>query len=238
MNDISIKNFFNYIFDFIAPLTCLSCNEKINIERADYSKYLCNKCLDNLILAPDYNHIRNDLIVNLGIENLNIDNAFCLYCSRENKSFLEVIHYLKYQGYKKIGIKFGKLLWKKILSENNYYNYDYIIPVPIHHIRLRERGYNQSYFICKGINIASSVTVNKNIIKRFKYTKSQTKLNQQERIDNVEGVFAMKKNANVVGRSILIVDDVLTTGSTLNNIAKLLKNNGAIRVDIATLLRA
>lgn len=225
------------IYDFAAPHICLICKDLISFEKEKRSQYICNKCLDNLPLAPDYQHIINELIVNLGKENLFIDKSYSLYYGKEEKGFLELIHALKYYSKKNAGTEFGKLLWRKIKMENPP-KYDYIIPVPIHIAKKRERGFNQSDYIGRGVSIASEIPSNKKLIKRSRYTVSQTKLHLDARKKNVRDVFKVIEPNEVKDKNLLIVDDVLTTGSTLNSIARILKEAGARRVDIATLLRA
>ena len=236
-----VHKYFNYLFnsiyDFAAPHVCLICKDLISFEREKRSSYICNKCLDTLPLAPDYLHIYNDLIVNIGKDNLFIDKAYSLYFGKEEKGFLEVIHALKYYSKRNAGFEFGKLLWRKIKMENPP-NYHYIIPVPIHIAKKRERGFNQSDYISKGVSEASEIPTNKKLIKRSRYTVSQTKLHLDKRKSNVKDVFKVINPSEVKEKNILIVDDVLTTGSTLNSIARILKEAGANRVDIGALLRA
>lgn len=228
---------YNSIYDFAAPHICLICKDLINFEKEKRSRYICNKCLDNLPLAPDYQYLYNELLVNLGKENLFIDKPYSLYYGKQEKGFLEVIHGLKYYSKRNVGVEFGKLLWRKINMENPPL-YDYIIPVPIHIAKKRERGYNQSDYISKGVSYASKIPTNRKLIKRYKYTVSQTKLHLDERKSNVRDVFKVIKIDEVKSKNLLIVDDVLTTGSTLNSMARILKDAGANLVDIATLLRA
>ncbi len=227
----------NAIYNFIAPHLCLMCKNSIEDSKDNRSQYICNKCFDNLDLAPNCEIIKNELIVNLDKDNLYIDHAYCLYTIRTTREFLNVIHSLKYKNKRNIGIEFGSLLWRKIRMET-IIDYDYIIPLPIHIARKRERGYNQSDYICKGIRQSSQLPIERKIIKRYKYTKSQTSLHPEDRKINVSNIFKTINQAKIVNKKILIVDDVLTTGATLNSIAKTLKQSGAEIVDIATILRA
>jgi ComF family protein len=108
--------------------------------------------------------------------------------------------------------------------------------VPIHKTKKKERGYNQSDYIAQGVNNILKKKIKYDLIKRIRYTQSQTTLTLEERLANVKGVFEINKKYNLEGKNILLVDDVLTTGSTLNNCAYTLISNNARKVDVATLL--
>ena len=105
---------------------------------------------------------------------------------------------------------------------------DLIMPVPTFWLKKWERGYNQAFFLAKGLASIYAIPVDTSIIKRTRYTVSQTMLGSTERIVNLEGAFTINKPLN--NQHILLVDDVLTTGSTISNCAKVLIENGAARV--------
>ncbi|HRP01511.1 MAG TPA: ComF family protein [Candidatus Kapabacteria bacterium] len=213
------------------------CKDAISDQVSIPSKYICYKCFINLELAPTYQHLLNEIIVFVGKEQVFIDKAFALYSKNNHYNLFDAIYSLKYYGKRGIGNELGILLWKKIRMESDM-QYDYLLPVPIHSARKRERGYNQSEHICKGLSRASGIPYQFSILKRIKYTKSQTRLHLEERKTNVENIFKALDKGSVLGKNILVVDDVLTTGSTLNSIAKLLKSTGANTVDVATLIKA
>ena len=105
-----------------------------------------------------------------------------------------------------------------------------VIPIPLHHLKKAERGFNQSYYIAKGISSQTSIAVKSNIIKRMRFTQSQTTMTLKEREENVEGAFKVRKTENVKGKSVLLVDDVMTTGATINECGKVLLEAGANKV--------
>ena len=110
------------------------------------------------------------------------------------------------------------------------------MPIPLHKTKFKERGYNQSEFIAKGINNILKKKERFDIVRRTKYTKSQALLSPEERKTNVKNVFEIDEVYKISDKIILLVDDVLTTGSTINNCALALLEKGAKRVDAATLL--
>ena len=138
-----------------------------------------------------------------------------------------LIHSLKYHDRANFGFDLGVLLGEEIL-EDEIGDIDMIIPVPLHWLKKRERGYNQAFWLAKGLASIYAVPVDTSIIKRTRYTVSQTMLGSTERIVNLDGAFTINKSLN--NQHILLVDDVQTTGSTISNCAKVLRENGAARV--------
>ncbi|MDR0927854.1 MAG: ComF family protein [Ignavibacteria bacterium] len=238
-----LKNYFRYILDFFYPHICLICRKRIVL---DYnavqilfgeSEYCCAKCAANLELAPRNEAIFQDFIRTFERDELAISNATSLFYNSSKIPIINLVYGLKYQGFMRIGVQYGQWL-AKILVDTNLTNYDYIIPVPIHKARVKERGYNQSDYIAQGIAKVINIPIAYNLLIRTKYTTSQTILSPEERLVNPTDAFAVTNQKKVYGKRILLVDDVLTTGSTLNNCAITLLENCAVRVDVATLIKA
>jgi len=115
--------------------------------------------------------------------------------------------------------------------------FDVIVPVPLHPARQRERGFNQASLLAEMLSAQTSIPA-KPVLERIRYTTTQTALDRSERMENLHNAFRLRKNADVRGLHVLLVDDVLTTGSTLNECARLLKRAGAFSVHAATAARA
>ncbi|GAB4375543.1 MAG: hypothetical protein Kow0042_21070 [Calditrichia bacterium] len=107
---------------------------------------------------------------------------------------------------------------------------DLIIPVPLHPVREKERGYNQSYHIARGLFSQSGLPIHQNLLRRIRHTRSQTELNREERRNNVDQAFQVVHDPEIKGKTIALIDDVVTTGATLNECARVLKLAGARRV--------
>jgi ComF family protein len=186
-------------------------------------------------MSPAKNILMNRLIENQGIGKVALNQITALFNIENHGKFLDVIHYLKYSKMPGIGFEFGKLLYRR-LKMDNMSDYDFITSVPIHHARKRDRGYNQSDYIGKGLSKESGIKFHPKLIKRRKYTQTQTKLSSDQRKSNVSDVFIpYNEKINISGLRISIVDDVLTTGSTINSAAKVLKDMGAGIVNAAAL---
>jgi ComF family protein len=115
--------------------------------------------------------------------------------------------------------------------------FDLIVPVPLHPARQRERGFNQASLLAKLLSAQTSIPC-RPLLKRVRYTTTQTALDRSERMENLHNAFRLRKNADVRGLRVLLIDDVLTTGSTLSECARVLKRAGASSVHAATAARA
>ena len=145
-----IKNYFNSLLDFIAPAHCIVCKKYYNYE-IKKSKFICNACYDNLNFAIEKELILNKILQNFPQDKCFISEATSLISLKNNINYLEIIHSFKYLRFQSIGIEFSKLLSQRIIYDNMQ-NYDYIVPIPIHFAKNRERGFNQSDIIAKTIS--------------------------------------------------------------------------------------
>ena len=166
------------------------------------------------------------------------DFAYSLYDFDESSPIQQIIHHLKYRGMKRIGIFLGELIGKELEkdSHKSLNEFDYIVPVPLYKTKLRERGYNQSDFLCKGLKNILKVEIINDLVNRTRHTKSQTKLTMSERIENVKDAFEINKKyqGTLLDKKIIVVDDVITTGSTLNEVIKVLREENVSKIFVIT----
>jgi len=223
------KKIINAIFDFASPKQCLVCGALIeNISR----NYICLKCQDSMPFAPLGSEIIKKILGNFSAAELYIDEAVSLMGISSNSNYMNLIYSLKYQGLPKIGEDLGLLL-ANVMMKDKLDDFDFIQPVPIHKAKERERTYNQSLSIAKSISKLSGKPIHEDYAIRKVYTQTQTKLSAEDRHKNVDNIFKIKENPY---KKVLLVDDVLTTGATINNLAKAFKNTGVEKVTIATLV--
>lgn len=115
--------------------------------------------------------------------------------------------------------------------------YDIIIPVPISKKRKRERGYNQSLLIAREISSKEKIKLGDKVISKVKNNNTQSKLNKEERAENVKNVYKITNNKEIINKNILLIDDIYTTGATLNECSKMLKQAGAKKIDVLTIAK-
>ena len=137
---------------------------------------------------------------------------------------------------------FGKIILNNKKVCNFINSYDIIIPVPIHNKRKKERGYNQSFLIIKEFienfsKVESNILLEENILKKVKNVSRQSLLSKEDRFSNVIGAYEFNKNKNIRGKRVLVFDDIYTTGSTVNECSRILKQAGAEYVDVFTIAK-
>lgn len=227
------------LLDFFFPTLCRICNGPLGEAR-----WVCEKCLQRIIIVnPPVCHICG---LPLSPSFMGTERPLCKDCKNEKRYFSmarsvaiyegvmrECIHLLKYDGKTGLSKPLGRMMVTLIKDEG--IEGDMIIPVPLHPRKRRERGFNQaellSHEISKGINIPVDT---KKLIKK-KDTPSQTDLTRLERIKNVKGSFCVR--GGFKGKRILLIDDVFTTGATINECSKVLLEAGAEDVYVITLGR-
>ena len=167
-----------------------------------------------------------------------MERATSFFFFEKGSDFRLILHRLKYGGQKEIGAIMGRYMAAELLSSHFFQGIDVIIPIPLHKKKQQIRGYNQSEWIARGIAAVTGIPINTESILRKKNTETQTRKSASERRDNVEGIFELQHPKTLAGKHILIVDDVLTTGSTTLACASCLVNVEGIRISILTLATA
>lgn len=132
---------------------------------------------------------------------------------------------------------FTNFLLKNENFVENINSYDIIVPVPLSKKRKMERGYNQSLLIAKEISKSTKIKINSDCLKKVKNIVAQSTLNKEDRQKNIEGAFILKNNKNIQNKKVLIIDDIFTTGSTVNECSKIIKQAGATNIGILTIAK-
>jgi ComF family protein len=209
------------IFDFFLPRTCVSCKSNLNSSE----EIICSKCKSLLLPVEDVK-IQSEFDRKFKSENL-ISGFTSLYIFFDKTPIQDLLHELKYNGKFRTGTYIGKEIYNYQFEKLLNWQIDFIIPVPLYPLKKAERGYNQSYFIAKGIAGKLKIPVSDGLLLRNRHTQSQTKLNFEQRKQNMEAAFSIKKFDKIKEKNILLIDDVITTGATISECARELKNNGA-----------
>lgn len=188
---------------------CLFCGNE-----EDIKNYICNYCKDNM----EYLNREVDL-----------DSPYLgkvVYSLFYNEFIREKIYLYKYENYGYLYKSLGEILLKTIYEKNLMENIDVITYVPIHRRRKAIRGYNQSELIAKYLSKILDIPLSREKLIKIKHTKPQNKLNRYDRMKNIEGVFKIVDSTEFENKEILIIDDIITTGSTIKECAKVLLEEG------------
>jgi ComF family protein len=151
---------------------------------------------------------------------------------------MDVIHKFKYGGKTAVGERLGKLMAEFPYPDFSIMDYSLIIPVPLHPRRLRQRGFNQAVILAREISRRFSIALDFSSLKRVVFTGSQVSLTKEKRETNIKAAFAVADPGKITGQKIILVDDVLTTGSTAKECARTLLKHKAGQVAVLTLARA
>src|SRR5437867_708160 len=224
------------------PPTCTICGGSV---RGD--EYLCNVCEAKAarIIAPFCEKCSEPFegsitsaftCANCAHRTLHFEAAVAAY--RGRGVVREIIHEFKYG--RQIHLRHIVARWLRAALDDERLrdcHLDIIVPVPLHPARQRERGFNQASLLAELLSAHTSIP-SKPLLERIRYTTTQTALDRSQRMENLHNAFRLRKNANVRGLRVLLLDDVLTTGSTLSECARVLKRAGATSVHAATAARA
>jgi competence protein ComFC len=219
-----INNILISLFDFFLPRLCVVCEIKISVSEI----IICSDCYANFEIATK-TRIQNEFKRKFTKEKL-IADFLSAFIFHNDSEIQKLIHSLKYDQNFLVGKFLGGKTAEILNSKINYWNADLILPVPLHSLRKAERGFNQACEIAKGISRRVNVPLKLNILKRNRFTKTQTKLNLLERKKNIVGAFKLNKKKKINGKTIILVDDVITTGATISECARILMDNGAKRI--------
>ena len=238
-----VKGLLNHLLNIFYPKTCLLCQRPLE-----------NNAVDNLLCFTCWQGIRKNTpplctICGRQIRGDQISKRACPDCQRQNFSFdrafspciyegvvRELIHKFKYQSKDYLSTLLVRLLNEFIYQYRIAFDpFDLIIPIPLHIMRLREREFNQAELLAHRIAEELSLTLSSTNLWRKYHRQAQMELSIDKRWKNIEGCFALRNPAEVKGKNVLLIDDVLTTGATCSEAASVLKGAGATSVFVLTL---
>ena len=215
-----LKRGYKDVLNILYPRLCLSCSNVLH----NTEHNICHNCLANLHLT-DFDIKSNNPVYNRLSAIVNIEKATALFVFDKSGIVQELIHQLKYNNHQEIG-KFFAETALDYLTENNFFNdIDYIVPVPLHPKKQQQRGYNQMTEFGRNLGNFFSIPYTENILLRQIYTESQTKKNALQRRENVSQAFKIANPEKYAGKHFVIIDDVITTGATIEACAETILNN-------------
>ena len=227
---------FDDLLSLLFPRSCYACDGAM----ARGEKYICTKCSVKLPYTDSHVHGATELnpLQRRFWGKVPVRFAFSYLYFQPKGRVQRMLHKLKYKGAQELGEHLGQR-YGSLLSEYAYAaHFDVVVPVPLHKYKLRRRGYNQSESFSRGLADAMQLPHNTRVLLRILDTSTQTKKSRLDRWQNVEQVFRVQQPELVQGRHILLVDDVMTTGATLEACAVALLAAGAAEVSVATIAAA
>lgn len=235
---MKVNELIDKLLELIYPKRCLLCDEVLPYNTA---ATLCRPCKGNVM------YLTMCICRKCGKPHIDPGDDLCYDCSKKEHFFRQgrgmwiyegdvkkAIHKYKYQHRKAQGKGFADEL-SQFYRQNTAWDIDIITSVPLHPLKLKERSFNQSAYLATVFGQKLDIEVNNNLLIRIKNTKPQKDLTDLQRILNVENAFQMKSEYQCHNQNILILDDIYTTGSTIDNCAKVLLKNGARNVYFLTL---
>jgi len=230
----------SYIYDFwddfislLFPRLCYACGNYLLRNES----LICTECYV-VIPRTNYHNEPDNPVEQLFWGRCMIEKAAAFSYYNKGSRIRNLIHNLKYKGIREIGNELGKIYGATLKASGFMNDIDLIIPVPLHQSKKRIRGFNQSETISTGIGEAASLPVEIQSLIRVKVSATQTKRSRFERWTNVEGIFKVVNPEIIAGKHILLVDDVITTGSTIEACANELLKIGNVKVSVVALAYA
>lgn len=225
---MKLVRFVSYsILDIFYPNNCEICqNHLVHTEN-----FICLTCKFNLPYIDRHKTMLAS-IQKIFWGRIEIHQVFSVYNYQKGTHTQKILHAIKYQNKKRLASHMGEIMGE-LLPKNH--SFDVLIPVPLHPKKLKQRGYNQSLLLAEGIKKYLDIPINNDALKRIKINQSQTIFSKYDRWDNVKAIFSLNKKDNLEGKHILLVDDVLTTGATIESCAAAILSEINCKISVATL---
>lgn len=219
------------VLDLVCPRACAGCGCRL----AAVERSVCSACLVHLP-RTDYGHCPQDNpVARLFWGQMRIERAAALFFFVPHSDSARLIYSMKYRGGVGVCRDMGRILAGEYSVTGFFDGIDVVVPVPLTRGRRRDRGYNQSEELARGLAEVTGLPVEAHAVERTRFSVSQTRLSRAMRMENVEGLFRLTDGSRVAGRNVLLVDDVITSGATVMACAAALMQAGGVTVSVLTL---
>lgn len=220
----------NNLMSFFYPRLCAACGNALQ----QNENCICIDCMLHLPETNYYKEHKNPLR-DIFEGRVRVEEVAALMSYKKSNRVQKILHNFKYNGQKEIGYHLGKYFGNQLVEEERFRNIDCVIPIPLHKKKQRKRGYNQSEWIAKGLSEAMGVTCVCDVLVREQYNETQTKKGRFSRWLNVKEVFSLRAADKIEGHHVLVCDDVLTTGATMEAALHELQKVHDVRTSVVTL---
>ncbi|MEP6682229.1 MAG: ComF family protein [Parafilimonas sp.] len=226
---IAVKNYINDFLHLLFPHNCIGCNSDV----LNNDNILCAECLNSLP-ETGFLSVAGNPVEKIFYGRVNIEQAGSAFYFNKDSVIQNIIIQLKYKSNQQAGIFLGKLLGYQLMNSKRFDDVDAIIPLPLNERRFYKRGYNQSLAIVNGIISVWNKPVITNAVDRISFTETQTHKTRIARWQTMEGVFTVTQPALIENKHILLVDDVVTTGATLEACSTAVLQTPGVKLSVAT----
>lgn len=237
MNTLKIRNEIGFVLEQVLnlfyPNLCIVCESRTH----SAEELFCMDCQFHIHPTGMY-QFKNNEFTSRFRGRFDLVNGAALYYYIKGGRLQKAIELLKYKNRPDIGLRFGRLFGSLLKLNPEYTQIDYILPIPLHPNRKNQRGYNQSSLIAYGVADFLNIPVREDVLLRKKETYTQTEKNRIERSINMQKVFELVQPEIIQGKHVLLVDDILTTGATLEAAANILQMAGNVRFSMITVAMA
>ncbi len=221
----------NKLLDLVAPRFCVVCGNRLAVSE----DYVCSVCNLHLPRTGFQTHADDNQMVRMLWGLMPVERATALFYYAPGTQTTHILEALKYNDQPEIGIMMGRLMAQELKDSGFFDGIDLIIPIPLARSRQRQRGYNQCTMLARGVSKVTGIPVVESVVVRERFEKSQTRLNRWERLENVDGLFALCDPQSLRGKHVLLIDDVMTTGATVCACSKPLQQVEGLRISVLTL---
>ena len=216
--------------DLISPRLCVVCGNRLAVTE----ETLCSKCYLHLPRTDFANDLYENVMAKLFWGQIKLEKATALFYYEPHAETAQILYELKYKNHPEIGVVMGRMMAKEQMKSGLFEDIDALVPVPLAKKRERERGYNQSLELAKGVSEVTGLPIANLVIRRTKFVGSQTKRGRWERNENVEHVFELVDD-NISDQHLLLIDDVVTTGATVIACAKEMQKASNVKISVLAL---
>lgn len=219
---------FKHIFNIFFPEICLSCKEQLTEKEGP----ICIKCRHDLPIT-NFSSEPNNLVEKIFYGRIPIEQATALFYFLQKGKVQMLMHELKYNKQQQVGTFVGNWLGTEMLKSKRFDDIDYIIPVPLHKNKLKTRGYNQVTTFGESLSKKLMIPLNDTYLIKISSTHTQTKKLRLDRWKNVQELFVVQHQNNLIDKHILLIDDIITTGATLEACCKAFGKIKGLKISIA-----
>lgn len=224
-------SFWSRLLDLISPRLCVVCGNRLTVTE----ETLCSKCYLHLP-RTDFDHdLYENVMAKLFWGQIAIEKATALFYYEPHAETANILYELKYKNHPEIGVVMGRMMAKELMRSGMFEGIDAIVPVPLARKRERERGYNQSLELAKGVSEVTGLPIYNKVVKRTRFMGSQTQRGRWERNENVEHVFELVDGDSISGKHLLLIDDVVTTGATIIACAQEMQKASDVKISVLAL---